>query len=304
MNRVTFPPGIAGLVHHPEGFDPSKKYAAIVCVHPGSSVKEQTAGLYAQHMAEHGFVALAFDAFHQGESAGEPRFLEDPSRRVEDIRCAVDFLTTLGYVDDQRIGVLGVCAGGGYAVNAALTERRIQAVGTVVGVNIGRANRDGDVERTLAEVARQRTADARSGDPTVAPWIPSSPEEAARAGLTELDLTEAVAYYRTPRGQHPRSSNQLLSRSTGGLMAFDAFHLVETLLVQPLQVIVGNEIGAFGSYRDGFELYRRARCDKDLLVIDGASHYDLYDRPAYVGQAVAKLAAFYEEKLVTRGRAD
>ncbi|MGW3957378.1 alpha/beta hydrolase [Streptomyces sp. NPDC004752] len=138
---------VAGNLHLPADFDPSNTYAAIVCVHPGNAVKEQTAGLYAAKMAQRGYVALAFDASYQGESGGEPRYLEEPASRVEDIRCAVDYLTTLKFVDEARIGVLGICAGGGYAVNAAMTEHRIAAVGVVSPINIGRARREGDGRR-------------------------------------------------------------------------------------------------------------------------------------------------------------
>lgn len=122
-------------LHLPDNFDESQNYPGIVCVHPGSSVKEQTAGLYAQKLAEKGFIALAYDASFQGESGGEPRYLEDPTTRVEDIRYAVDYLTTLNFINEKRIGLLGICAG----ANTAMTEKRIKAVGTVVGTNTGRA---------------------------------------------------------------------------------------------------------------------------------------------------------------------
>jgi hypothetical protein len=289
---------IAGDLHLPPGFDAGRRYPAIVTVHPGSGVKEQTAGIYARHLAEKGYVTLAFDASHQGESGGEPRHQEEPAARVEDIRCAVDFLTTLGHVDDERIGVLGVCAGGGYAVNAAMTEHRIKAVGVVSVINIGRAYRAGaSVGEALEAVGRQRTAEARGAAPLITSWTPESPEAAAEAGITDSDMLEAVDYYRTPRGRHERSDNRLRFTSVASLLAFDAFHLVEELLTQPLQIVVGNRIGSSGSYEDGRELFRRATGTKDLLVVDGAGHYDLYDRPEYVGQAVAKLGDFFAENL-------
>ena len=300
MNTVSFKNRsieLAGHLHLPADFDEGRAYAALVCVHPGSSVKEQTAGLYAARMAELGFVALAFDASHQGESGGEPRFVEDPATRIEDIRCAVDFLTTLAYVDAHRIGVLGVCAGGGYAVSAAMTDHRIKAVGTVVGAKGGGAFRASGAMEKLAAIGDQRTREARGEPALVTNWIPNTPEELAKTGNHELDLSEAVDYYRTARGQHPRSSNQLRFTSLGALIGFDAFHLVEELLTQPLQIVIGDKVGAFGSYEAGQELFRRATCTKDLLVVSGASHYDLYDRAEYVGQAVTKLAAFYTEHL-------
>ena len=124
---------LAGVLFIPENFDETKQYPAIVVVHPSGGVKEQTAGLYAGKLAEAGFVAVAYDASHQGESGGEPRFLESPSVRVADISYVIDYLNNLPYVDNNRIGTLGICAGGGYADNAAQIDKRIKAVANVVG---------------------------------------------------------------------------------------------------------------------------------------------------------------------------
>lgn len=289
---------IAANIHFPKDFDQTKKYAAIVCVHPGSSVKEQTSGLYASKLADGGFVAIAFDASFQGESGGDPRYIEDPATRVEDVRCAVDYLITLDFVDENRIGVFGVCAGGGYAVNAAMSERRIKAVGTSVAVNIGRAYRETNPLQTLEAVGKQRTAEANEAEPMITNWIPNSPEEAKQAGVTELDIVEAVDYYRTSRGQQPTACNKLRFTSVGSVMAFDAFHLAEQLLTQPLLIVVGDKIGAFGSYRDGFELYgKAASINKNIHIVHGASHYELYDQPEATGQAVDKLLPFFRENL-------
>ncbi|GIP28614.1 alpha/beta hydrolase [Paenibacillus sp. J23TS9] len=287
---------VAAILNTPE--HAGEKNPAIVCVHPGSSCKDQTAGIYAEKLAELGYVTIAFDASFQGESEGEPRYAEYPAARVEDIRCAVDYLTTLDHVDENRIGVLGVCAGGGYAVNAAMTERRIKAVGTVVGANIGRVNREGDPIKVLEAIAQQRTAEARGAESMVTQWIPSNQAEREKAGMTDIDLVEAVDYYTTPRGQSPNSPNKLKFTSMGSVIGFDAFHLAESLLTQPLQIIIGDVQGAFGSCKDGHELYNRAASEKkDLFVIEGASHYDLYDRPEPVNKAVEKLGAFYKENL-------
>jgi len=290
---------VAAHLHLPTDFDTSKKYAAIVCVHPGSSVKEQTAGLYAQKLSEEGFISIAFDASFQGESGGEPRYLEDPAVRVEDIRCAVDYLTTLPYVDDNRIGILGVCAGGGYAANAALTERRIKAVGTVVTTNVSRAFREAPFLQTLEAVSNQRTKEANGADVLITNWTPGSAEEARQAGMDEFDMLEAIDYYRTPRGEYPTSCNKLLFTSFANLVTFDAFHLAEFLLTQPLMVVVGDKVGAFGSYRDGFELLNKAASTKKKIhVVKGASHYDLYDQPFALKEALEQLIPFYKENLL------
>lgn len=287
---------MAGDLYFPSDFDESKKYAAVVTVHPGSSCKEQTAGIYADKLAKNGFVTLSVNASYQGESGGEPRYIEDPAARVEDIRSAIDYLVTLPYVNDNRIGVLGVCAGGGYAVNAAMTDRRIKAVGTAVGANIGRLNREAGQEATIATleiIGKQRTAEARGAEPMIVPWVSDESKDA-----DSIDLREAYEYYRTSRGQHPCSPNKLRFTSMASVIGFDAFHLVEMLLTQPLQIIIGSQQGAFGSNRDGHELYRRAASkEKDLLEMEGASHYDLYDNPKYVDPAVEKLTGFYRKNL-------
>lgn len=290
---------IAAVLNVPEQAE-EKKNPAIVCVHPGSSCKEQTAGIYAGKMAEKGYVTIVFDASCQGESEGEPRFAEFPAQRVEDIHCAVDYLTTLDFVDENRIGVLGVCAGGGYAVNAAMSDHRIQAVGTVVGANIGRVQRErcGDIVQVMENAGKQRTAEVRGAEKMIVNWIPHNQEERKAAGITDIDIVEAVDYYTTARGRHPGSPNKLLFSSMSAMLSFDAFHLAEVLLTQPLQIIVGDKQGAFGSYRDGLELYERAGSQKkDLLVLEGVSHYDLYDQPEPVERAVEKLTVFYQENL-------
>ncbi|HEV7966113.1 MAG TPA: alpha/beta hydrolase [Candidatus Acidoferrales bacterium] len=132
MKGVTFPNGpikMAGNLHLPEDFSNDRRCTTIVCVHPAGGDKEQTAGLYAAKLADEGFVALAYDASYQGESSGEPRQEEAPYARVEDVRAAVDYSTTVESIDPQGICVLGICSGGGYAINAAMTDPRIKAVG-------------------------------------------------------------------------------------------------------------------------------------------------------------------------------
>ncbi|MFA6083782.1 alpha/beta hydrolase [Mucilaginibacter sp.] len=131
MNKIGIK--VAGNIYYSAWFD-AHKYAAIITIPPAGGTKEQTAGTYARKLAENGFVTIAIDASYQGESGGEPRYKEDPIARVEDIRGAIDHLTTLPYVDENRIGVLGICAGGGYAVSAAMTERRIKAAAKTVRV--------------------------------------------------------------------------------------------------------------------------------------------------------------------------
>jgi fermentation-respiration switch protein FrsA (DUF1100 family) len=294
---------IAANVYFPPGFDKERMYPAIISAHPVGSCKEQTSGgIYGEAIAKEGFVVIAFDASFQGDSGGEPRYIEDPSLRIEDFRVVTDYLVTLPYVNENRIGVLGICGGGGYAINVAMTERRLKAVGTVTGVNYGRLMREGfsnfDPIALMESMARQRTAEARGEPQRVDDLLPASPEEAKRKGLTEIDLYGATEYYRSPRGRAPNGVNRSLYSHQAAAVGWDAFHLAETLLTQPLLVVVGDQVGAFGAYRDGTEIIGRAASrNKELVVIQGGSHYDLYDKPEVVSQALAKLIHFYKENL-------
>jgi fermentation-respiration switch protein FrsA (DUF1100 family) len=283
----------------PPSFDKSKKYPTIISTHPIGSCKEQTSGnVYGQAFADAGFVVLVPDASFQGESGGEPRSLEDPSLRVEDYSYACDYLVTLPFVDEKRIGVLGMCGAGGYSINATMKERRIKAVATVTGANYGRVMREfGDPIANLEAIAAQRTAEARGAALRVDQGLYPTYEMAKEANA-DIDLLEATEYYRTSRGESPNGVNKTLFSHNAAALTWDAYNLAEKLLTQPLLVIVGRKPGAFGAYRDGFEIVRRAASTKkELVVIEGWSHYDLYDKPEPVKIALGKLIPFYQENL-------
>lgn len=298
---------IAADVHFPPDFDASRQYPAIISAHPIGSCKEQTSGnVYGQGLAAAGFVVIAFDRSFQGASGGEPRFIEDPTQSVEDFRRVVDYLVTLPYIDAGRIGALGICGGGGYAINATMTERRIKALGTVVAANYGRLMRGNfsnlDPIGALERMAEQRTAEIRGAAPQVDDLLPASVEDGKKAGVTDIDVLEATEYYRTPRGAKPNGRNRSMPSHQAAAVGWDAFHLAEVLLTQPLCIVVGDKPGAFGSYRDGCEIVERAASkDKELVVAEGWSHYDLYDKPKPVGIALGKLVPFFREHL---GRVD
>ncbi len=301
---LTIPRGpieLAGRLHLPDDLDPARPHRAVVISTPGSSVKEQIGSAYGSRLAARGVVALVFDPAHQGQSGGEPRDLEDPYVRSDDISFAVDALVGHPLVDEQAIGVLGVCAGGGYAVHAARTDHRIRAVGTVVPVNIGRARRQGLAGSTGVAAGLDRLADVRTrevldGAEVRVPWLPDTLEDAHAAGIEDVDV-QAVTYYRTPRGRSAHSTNRRLARSDPAMIGFDAFHLVDELLTQPLQVVLAGRVGSTGSYADGRQLWEAAPNAVDLLVVDGAGHYEMYDVPAYVDAAVERLATFYDRHL-------
>jgi fermentation-respiration switch protein FrsA (DUF1100 family) len=298
VEKVTFNNNnlkMAGNLYLPKNFNENKKYPVIITVHPGGGVKEQTSGLYAQKMAEQGYVALAFDASHQGESEGLPRFLEDPTQRVEDIRSAVDYVTTLKFVDTEKVGLIGICAGGGYSISAAQTEHRIKAIAVASPVSTGnKKGWDGKTPisesiTTLEAVSKQRTAEAKGAEPMYINYVPEKPD-----ANTPNDLIEAYDYYRTPRAQHPNSTNLFLFTSLDKMMAFDAYANIETLLTQPILIIVGSNAG---SRWQGEGIYKRATSPKELKIIDGATHMDLYDIPKYVNQVAATMTSFFSKNL-------
>lgn len=178
---------MAADLYLPDGFDEGQSYPAIIIVHPVGSCKEQSPAIYAPHLVAEGFIVLAFDASFQGDSGGEPRHVETPTERVEDVRCAVDYLMTLDYVDEGRVGVLGICAGGGFAVSAAIRDPRIRAVTTITGINNGNAMREGFAGKpadVLMQAAQQRTEEARSGKFTAIDLLPLPPKKARNRALT------------------------------------------------------------------------------------------------------------------------
>lgn len=294
---------IAADIHFPPDFDENKKYPAIISAHPIGSCKEQTSGnVYGEALAKEGFVVIAFDRSFQGASGGEPRYIEDPVQAVEDFRRVTDYLMTLPYVDEDRIGVLGICGGGGYAINATMTERRIKALGTVTGVNFGRLMRGNfsglkPIE-ALDEMAKQRTAEMRGATILVNDVLPPSVEAGRAAGLSDIDVLEATDYYRTQRGQKPHGLNRMIPSHLPSAIGWDGFHLAEVLLTRPMCIVVGDRPGAFGAYRDGAEIVERAASkEKELVVAEGWSHYDLYDQPEPVKIALDKLIPFYKKHL-------
>ncbi|BEI80841.1 hypothetical protein CcaverHIS002_0200010 [Cutaneotrichosporon cavernicola] len=293
----------AGNLIFPPDFDKSKKYPALLAAHPIGSCKEQTAGnVYGVGLAKAGFVVLAFDASFQGQSGGEPRFIEDPGLRVGDFRFAVDFLVTLPYVDEERIGALGVCGAGGYVINATMTEHRIKAVTSITAVNFGRLTREAFTQfepaKAMEAMGKQRTAEARGAERNVIDLIPLSNEAAKAEGATDPDIVQATDYYRSRCPDKNGPAKQLFSFNAAAT-TWDAFNHIETLLTQPAMMIVGDIPGAFGGYRDSLEAYGRASGSKDrqLVVLPNTSHYQLYDQPEATGAALAKAIPFFEKHL-------
>ena len=293
---------MAALVLYPDNFDENLMYPVVISVHPFGSCKEQTSSaIYGKALAQAGYVVIAFDASFQGESGGVPRYKEDPSQRVEDISHAIDYAVTLPYVDSNRIAGLGVCGGGAYIINAALTEKRLKAVVGITPVNLGRLFREGFSEYNplgvLGAMAEQRTKEARGEVLQVNELLPPSPEVATELGLTERDVFEATDYYKTSRGQTEGGTTKMVFSNAQRILSWDAFAFTETLLTQPVMTVIGKNIGAFGAYRDGQEVYGNATASKDrqLVELEDISHYDLYDKDEPVSLAMARILPFLEK---------
>ncbi|MBC7007073.1 alpha/beta hydrolase [Pseudoalteromonas sp. BZK2] len=295
---------ISALVLTPANFDESKTYPTMISVHPFGSCKEQTSSsVYGKALAEAGYVVIAFDASYQGQSGGTPRFIENPSQRVEDISHVIDYAVTLPYVDNERIGSIGVCGGGAYVFNSALTEKRVKAVVGITPVNLGRLFREAFTDfnplGALEAMAAQRTTEALGGDLQVNELLPPSIEFARDNGLTERDVFEATDYYKTPRGQSEGGATRMLFSHAQKTLTWDAFAFAETLMTQPMMAVIGQKVGAFGAYRDGKEIYGKSFASKDrqLVELEDWSHYDLYDNPEPVALAMQQILPFLTKHL-------
>lgn len=300
MKKVNFKSNNLNVVanmYFPENFDENNQYPAIVVNHPAGGVKEQTAGLYAERLATLGYVTMAYDASYQGESEGQPHNLENPSSRVEDVRAAVDYFNTLDFIDDSRIGALGICAGGGYTIKAAQTEKRIKAVVGISAADIGQNFRKGwtgnqdekDISPLLEQVAEQRKAEANGAPQKLVGFVPEEPTEDM-----DQETKDGWEYYRTPRAQHERSINQFPFISFDRIIEFTAFDLVDKLLTQPVLFIAGSEAGTLWQSENAYE---RALEPKDIHIVEGANHFDMYDKEPFVTEAVEKMNSFYGQYL-------
>lgn len=285
---------LAAHLYHPVPNSPDRSGAAIIIAHPWTSIKEQSPANYARVFSKAGFTCLAYDAAYQGESEGEPRSLEDPAQRVEDIKAAVTYLISRKDIDSSNISVLGICASGGYAPYAAQTDLRIKACATVVAVCVGTMARRGydkdtsnmDILKTQLEAAgRDRNSDITGESVPIVHMLPEKLEDAP-PNFPE-SFRDLAGYYRTPRAQHPRATNTCLPRSWDLMGNFDAFAFNGMISPRPLLMITGTKAATKWFSEDGIE---KAKEPKELFVIDGLTHADLYD---HVDESGSKLVEFF-----------
>ena len=288
---------LAADLYTPKGTE--GKLPAIAVSGPFGAVKEQSSGLYAQKMAELGFLTLAFDPSYTGESGGTPRYVASPDINTEDFCAAVDFLSVQENVDPERIGIIGICGWGGMAINAAAMDTRIKATAAMTMYDMTRVNANGyfDSENTAdARYAKkqamnaQRTADYKNGTYALAGGVVDPlPEDAAQF------VKDYYGYYKTQRGYHPRSLN-----SNGGWNVTSSLSFMNMPILQyageirSAVLLVHGEKAHSRYFSEG--AYEKLTGDnKELMIIPGANHVDLYDNLAAI--PFEKLRSFFEESL-------
>lgn len=291
---------IAANVYTPAGYDKTKKYPAIVVAHPNGGVKEQVAGLYAELLAKQGYIVIVPDAAYQGASGGTPRNVDTPSSRTADLHAAADFISTYAGVDANRIGILGICGGGGYTLNAAKTDKRFKAVATLSMFNTGLVRRNGfknsqvaTIQQRLKEASEAREEEARGGEVRYVGNMPKMSKEEVAKMPFEL-YREGYEYYLETHA-HPNSTFRYTQSSLLDLMRFDATDQIE-LINQPLLMLAGSKADTRDMTEDAFAKAVNAQ-PKELYLLEGATHIQTYWKEPYVTQAVKKLTEFFKKNL-------
>lgn len=293
---------IAANVYTPANYDANKQYPTIVVAHPNGGVKEQVAGLYAQHLAEMGYITITADAAYQGASGGEPRNTDKPANRIEDIHGMADYIAQYPGVDTNRIGLLGICGGGGYSLAAAETDKRFKSIATLSMFNSGIVRRDGFIQSQLDTIQQrlQQASDARAQQASGGEIIYAADSDIS--SITDEQLAkmpydlyrEGFIYYGRTHA-HPNSTFRYPMSNLIDLMQFDATDRMD-LLNQPLLMMAGNKADTLYMTEDAYKKATNA-ASKELFLIDGATHIQTYWKPEYVGKALNKLKIFFSDTL-------
>lgn len=291
---------ISANVYTPANYNVSKNYPAVVVAHPNGGVKEQVAGLYAQLLAESGYITIAADASYQGASGGEPRNVDKPANRIEDIRGMADFITQYAGVNAEQLGVLGVCGGGGYALAAAQTDKRFKAVATLSMFNSGVVRRNGymnsqvsTIQDRLKQASDARALEAAGGEVL---YTANSEITDEMADKMPFDLYREGHYYYNRTHAHPNSTFRYTISSLVDLMAFDAAANMN-LINQPLLMMAGSKADSYYMTDEAFKGATGTN-EKELFLIPGATHIRTYYVPEYVDQAMNKLNEFFGHHLL------
>ncbi|HGM5491454.1 TPA: alpha/beta hydrolase [Serratia fonticola] len=290
---------IAANVYTPANYDPAKTYPAVVVAHPNGGVKEQVAGLYAQRLAEHGYITITADAAYQGASGGMPRNVDKPANRIEDIHGMADYLSQYPGVDAERIGLLGICGGGGYSLKAAQTDKRFKALATLSMFDSGLVRRNGyqdsqlsTIQDRLKQASEARAKEAATGEVTYTGDAKLTDEQIAKL---PFDLYRQGFEYYGKTHAHPNSTFRYTLSSLLDLMSFDAQSNMD-LINQPLLMMAGTKADSLYMTESAFKQATGTN-NKRLLLIDGATHIETYWVPRYVDQAMAGLDSFFDQHI-------
>ncbi|UDC36734.1 alpha/beta hydrolase (plasmid) [Klebsiella pneumoniae] len=290
---------IAANVYTPANYDPAKKYPAIVVAHPNGGVKEQVAGLYAQKLAEQGYITIAADAAYQGASGGTPRNVDKPVNRIEDIHGMADFISRYPGVDTARLGLLGICGGGGYSLVAAETDKRFKSIATISMFNSGLVRRNGLQNSQLDTIQQrlQQASDARAQEAAGGEVLYSGDANLTDEQIAKLPFAlyrQGYEYYWKTHA-HPNSTFKYTTSSLLDLMSFDVTDHIN-LINKPLLMIAGTKADTLYMTEDAFAKATGTK-NKELFKIDGATHIETYWVPKYVNAAMGKLTQFYSQNL-------
>jgi hypothetical protein len=292
---------IVANIYTPPAYRSTASYPTIVIAHPNGGVKEQVAGLYAQRMAELGFITITADASYQGGSGGTPRYVDKPANRIEDIHAMGDFISTFAGVDTARIALLGICGGGGYSLKAAQSDKRFKVVVTLSMFNSGLVRRNGFMDSQLSTIQNRikQASDARKKEAITGEVLYANNSTVL---LTDEQISklpfelyrEGYIYYNKTHA-HPNSSAKYTLSSLMDLMTFDANTNMD-LLDQPLLMIAGSKADTYYMTEAAFKNAINSR-EKELYMIEGATHIETYWKPEYVLQAVSKINDFINSEL-------
>ena len=285
---------LAGDLYTAKDLDEGKTHPALVVGPPYGGVKEQGPGVYANELAQRGFVVLAFDPCFMGESGGEPRHVSSPDIFAENFSAGVDFLGTLPYVDRERIGTIGICGSGGFALSAAQTDARIKAVATSAMYDISGFATMMDHDQWNAAIERlaaQRWADVDNGEPLYIPSFPEEPADKVPEGLTGPEA-EFYEFYGLKRGHHPRALGGFTVTSDMAMSNFQSLNHIAMISPRPILFING-DISHSRMFSE--TAYAAAAEPKELYLVEGARHIDLYDDVEKI--PFDKLEQFFKDSL-------